>query len=307
MNRKPLYFLAFFLLVLTVFSPKAYSDAEEEVHNKYVVRAYTEIEVENFNGKVNISSWNNDYVDVHALKRTEMDQDELDLVRIEVTNDGVMEIKTVNGMNDTFFKRVFNYGISKIETFYTTNFPEKNTYFDRIFRTIHQASPKVTVDYTLKIPKSITFITIKTFDGDVELKGTQANLNIRTVNGLIFVDSPKGRIKAKTSNGNISISGGALLRDAETTNGNIKAELSGKLIDNTFISTTNGSIDLYLSPDMNAEIEMKTVNGKISATDIHLDLETLFSKHIIGTVGSGEKRIFVSTVNGNISLNREYQ
>lgn len=279
MRRKLAILLAFIIIVFLFLAPEAYPDAEEEFHQTYTVDAGTEVEVKNVNGEINISTWDENYVDVRALKRTKKDRDELDLVTIEVTLNEILEIETVHRKSeeDSFFKRMLGWS----------------------------RSPKVSVDFTIKLPGSVILNEAVSVNGNVKVHGTRGDTIVKTTNGSIVVDNTDGFIEVKTTNGNISITGGAMVREAKATNGSIKVSLPENRIENTHISTVNGSVDLYLSPDINADIELKTVNGKISAGGFLMTVETISKREFIGTLGSGGETIFVKTVNGSISLHKE--
>ena len=62
---------------------------------------------------------------------------------------------------------------------------------------------------------------------------------------------------------------------------------------------------MYLYRDMNADIELTTINGKISATGISLTLDTMSRNHLIATIGSGGLKISAKTVNGSIRMNNK--
>ena len=280
MKWKAAIYLAVILIAVLFLSTEALSNAEEEFHQTYKVEADTEVEVKNINGDVHISGWDEDYVDVRALKRTKRGQRELDMVTIEVHIDDVMKIETVHGKrsqdDDTFFKRVFGgMGMS---------------------------SPKVTVEYTIRIPESVILGKANTLNGNVKLNGTRGDTIIQSVNGNIIAEKTKGLIEAKTTNGDINITGDAGVREARTINGNIKVSIPDDGNDDIRISSVNGSIDVYLSPDIDAELELKTTNGRISARDFRITLDTISSRRFAGTLGSGGKTISVRTTNGSINL-----
>lgn len=298
MNRKLTILLAFIIIAFSFLAPEAYPDAEEEFHKTYTVDAGTKVEVKNVNGEINISTWDENYVDVRALKRTKKDRDELDLVTIEVNLNEILEIKTVHRKSteeDSFLKRMLGWS----------------------------RSLKVSVDFTIKLPGSVILSSAVSVNGNVKVHGTRGDTIVKTTNGSIVVDNTDGFIEAKTTNGNISITGGATVRqakttngsisisdgalisEAKTTNGSINVSLPEKLVDNIYISTVNGSVDLYLSPDINADIKLKTVIGKISAGGFLMTVETISKREFIGTLGSGGETISVKTVNGSISLHKE--
>ncbi|GAF71755.1 unnamed protein product, partial [marine sediment metagenome] len=223
-----------------------------------------------------------DYVDVHALKQTKKDRDELDLVSIEVTVNGTMRIETVQSRRS-----------------------EDDSFFGRVFGKIYRKWPKVSVEYTIKLPKSSILARVSTVNGNVELHGTRGGTSVHTTNGKISVRETEGYVDAKITNGSISITDGATVRSAKSTNGNITATISEELAENVDISTVNGSVDLYLPSDINADVDLKTVNGGISAGGLRMIVDSISKRHFTGTLGSGGKTINVSTVNGSVSLHKE--
>ena len=294
--RKLIIYFACILTAVFILAPKAHSSAEEEFHHTCTVDAGTEVAVKNINGNIQISTWEKNYVDIHALKKTKKGHNELDKVTIEVETNGILRIETVKNQSykeDSFFKRIFGINVSW---------------------------PKVDVEYTIKLPTSLVLSEVITTNAKIALIGTRGNTTARTTNGTINLDDCEGTIEAKTTNGNITIAGGAHVRlarstngsisvtdgatlsEAKSTNGSIKTSLPDELTESTNFSTINGSIDLYLSPDINAEIEMKTVNGSISARGFRIMLDTISRKHILGTLGSGGETITARTVNGSINL-----
>ena len=284
MKNKTAVFLTIILFAALFFSEKAFSENREEFHQTYTVKADTEVEVKNINGKVLISTWDKDSVDVFAIKRTRRGRNELDKMKIEVTIGDVMEIKTIKRKYDD---------------------SGEDTFFKRTFRRMRLRSPKVTVDYTIKLPGNVWLSEARTTNGTVELQGTRGDTYAHTTNGNVIVDSSEGYIKAKTTNGNITINGDTAVSEARTTNGSISASLSAQYTQDTEISTTNGSVELYLYPDMNADIELKTINGKISAAGISLTLDTMSRNHLVGKIGSGGHKILTKTINGSIRLNKK--
>ena len=282
MNRKLSIYLsiiiAFFLSV-----PKAYSDASyvEQFHKNFTLDAGTEVEVYNVNGEIDVSTWGEDYVEVGVQKRTNEDRDELDKVTIEMNLDEILEIRAIfrkPEQDDSFFGRMFGWAGS---------------------------SPKVSVDFTIKLPESVILSIAESVNGNVRINGTRGNTVAKTTNGSIHVDKTNGLIETRTTNGNIYVTGGATVSEAKTTNGSIEVSLPKNRIENTDISTVNGSVDLYMSPDINADISLKTVNGKISAGGFLMTVDTISKREFTGTLGSGGKTISVRTVNGSIELHKE--
>ena len=260
-----------------------FADAEEEFHETYTVENGTEVEIHNVNGRIEVSSWDKDYVDVHALKRTRHGKDELKRVSIEVTSNGVLEIKTKYHKYD----------------------PDDDRLFRRLVNRFFSFGHKVSVDYTVKIPEHAELRKVKTLNGSVKIIETNGDTDASTTNGNITVERAKGIVIAKTTNGNITVSETAALEKARTVNGGIDVTLPERIQCDSDISTVNGSINLYAQFDMSAEIDFKTVNGSISAEGFSITIDTVSKKRLTGMLRDGGNAINVNAVNGSIRLNKK--
>ncbi|NQV19033.1 MAG: hypothetical protein HQ534_10875 [Armatimonadetes bacterium] len=235
----------------------------EEFRETYDLGSGTKLNVSNKNGGISISNWENSFIEVFAIKKTFLNEDELKKVEI-----------IINQENDEF----------NIQTEY----PTKNA--------------KVSVSYEIKVPSYIIVNDILTSNGKISLQGTTGNSILKTSNGKIFVRNVDGIINANTSNGKISIFETKGIIYARTSNGKIEVELPDIIDQDIDVSTSNGAIKIYLSPETDAELEMKTTNGKISLNDIKLIVSKISSTHVKGELGIGGNRINIRTSNGNINL-----
>jgi len=235
----------------------------EEFRETYDVASGTKLNVTNSNGGISISKWENSYVEVFAIKKTFLNEDELKKVEI-----------IINQEYDEF----------NIQTEY----PTKNA--------------KVSVSYEIKVPSYILVNDILSSNGTISLQGTTGNSILKTSNGRISVRNVDGIINAKTSNGKISILETKGIIRAHTSNGKIEVELPDLIDQEIEVSTSNGAIKIYLSQQTDAELEMKTSNGKISLNDIKLVVSKISSTHVKGELGNGGNKIYVRTSNGNINL-----
>lgn len=260
-----------------------FADAEEEFHETYTVENGTEVEIHNVNGRIEVSSWDKDYVDVYALKRTKRDRDELKRVSIEVTANSVLEIKT----------KYHKYN------------PDEDNFFKRLSSRFFPACLKVSVDYTVKIPEHAALGKVRTVNGSVKIIETNGDTDVSTINGNVTVDRARGIVTAKTTNGNITVSETAALRKARTVNGGINVTFPERIQCDSDISTVNGSVNLYAQFDMSAEIDFKTVNGSISAEGFSITIDTVSKRRLTGMLRDGGNTIKVNAVNGSIRLNKK--
>ncbi len=252
----------------------------EKFHQTYTLKPGTRIKVYNIKGKIEISKWDEDKVEVNALKSTRVGKDELKKVKIEVTMNGDMEIRT--------------------------KYLEKKA--------------KVAVDYEIKVPGNVVVTNVETSNGGIELKGTQGpsslntsngrikvedvdgDIDVEASNGQIKIEDVSGYVNAETSNGWIDIKGSAGISKVITSNGSIKVEIPDIKGNGVEIETSLGSIELYISPDLNADIEMSTSLGTVSYHDIKLAVSESKETHVRGKLGKGGPKIMVNTSMGSIDL-----
>ena len=223
------------------------------------------LSLSNFNGTIEISSWDKLEVEIIAHKRVRAsDRDtaqellqELDIVINQ--GDAKIEIETQKPRRKSGRRSFFNWLFGDGDISYS-------------------------VSYELKIPY-------------------ETDLNLNTSNGNIALENIKGQIRMHSTNGKINARGVNGLVRCNTTNGSIRVEFEDiPLEDEISFITTNGSIKLYLPKTYGAEVDLKTTNGKI-VTDFPLTLEKQWSRNRLkGNINGGGGELQCSTTNGNIYL-----
>jgi len=145
------------------------------------------------------------------------------------------------------------------------------------------------VTYTLTVPAAANLDTISTVNGEVEIAGVSGTVNAESVNGGIYLENLTGDA------------------DLETTNGNIEAHFDrmqgSQHID---ADTVNGRITLHIPENASARVSAETLNGSINAEDFGLEVDSggFVGKDLNDTIGSGEARIDLDTVNGGIRIRK---
>jgi hypothetical protein len=142
----------------------------------------------------------------------------------------------------------------------------------------------VSVEFTIRLPAGVR-MDASTVNGSVTIDGATSEVVARTVNGSVDARSVSGPVSAKTTNGNIDVRAGVL--DSRTE-----------------YSTTNGSITVELPSRTNADLDMRTVNGRVSS-DFPVTVEGSFSpRRLRAKLGDGGPTVRMSTVNGSIRLRK---
>jgi DUF4097 and DUF4098 domain-containing protein YvlB len=107
------------------------------------------------------------------------------------------------------------------------------------------------------------------------------------VNGSVDAVSTTGPVQASTVNGSVHTTMGRFEGDQDLD-----------------YRTVNGSVVAEFTGDVDADIDLSTVNGRFQ-TDWPVTLTgRIDPKHLRATLGKGGRRIRLSTVNGNVELRK---
>jgi hypothetical protein len=128
---------------------------------------------------------------------------------------------------------------------------------------------------------------------DVVLTNVNGELTIDSLTGDIVIGLVNGSIKIKDHTGNISIG---------LTNGDIQAKTILPLNGTCQITTVNGEIGLNIPTATSATFSAKLTNGNISVNNLSLKNTNITRFQTNGTLGNGEGKIDLTTVNGTIQV-----
>ncbi len=204
------------------------------------------LSVHNVKGRIDITAWAGDYVDVRAVKRAGWHASDLEKVRIEIDRGTNVAIRSV--------------------------YLSKNV--------------DVTVDYTIRIPAAIRLDTVENVTGDIQIIGVSECQAAKTVTGRLVIWSAAGP------------------RRAESVTGNVEVRLS-RLDGDAFFKSVTGDIDVYLKPEIEANLDVSMVTGRITNDGLKIWLGDLMSsKHLRGILGAGGPTIRIEVVTGAVNLHR---
>ena len=147
-------------------------------------------------------------------------------------------------------------------------------------------SNQIAVDFDIGVPAGVKIGT-HTVNSDVSITGVTSEVRANTVNGRVDVETDGGPVSASSVNGAVHA---AMLHYHPTQ-------------DMRF-STVNGSVVVELPNDVNAPVELSTVNGRFT-TDFPVTLSgRIDPRHLRATLGKGGPTITMRTVNGNVELRK---
>ncbi|MDB4886592.1 MAG: hypothetical protein JWN79_2030 [Gemmatimonadetes bacterium] len=144
----------------------------------------------------------------------------------------------------------------------------------------------VAVDFEVRVPKGVR-VGAWSVNGSVSVDGVSNEVLAGTVNGSVDAVSAGGPVQASTVNGSVRASMGRLDGTQDLT-----------------FSTVNGTVVAEFAGDVDADVDLRTVNGRFR-TDWPMTMTgRIDPKHLRATLGKGGRRITLSTVNGNVELRK---
>jgi DUF4097 and DUF4098 domain-containing protein YvlB len=275
----------------------------EDFHFSYPLSAGGRIELEGFNGSVEITGWDKDLVEIDGTKYAGSEE-RLKQIKVDIAPaaDSIV-IRTTRPM-----ERFGNAGIK----------------------------------YSLHVPRRAELASIVSSNGSIRVESIDGRARLKTSNGGIHATGIHGSLDAQTSNGTIDVSdviGDAIVRtsnggiraevkkgnfDAHTNNGSITARLlesdsrpvrlesSNGHIEVTMdaarevhASTSNSTITVRMPGSVGATVRAHTSNASVTS-DFNVSVHGgTISKHSLeGTIGSGGPLLDLGTSNGGIKLVR---
>ena len=147
----------------------------------------------------------------------------------------------------------------------------------------HDEHDDVTVTFTVKVPAGVRFVG-RTVNGGIAARDLDADVQVATVNGSAEASS-RGFVEATTVNGSVRVKMG-------------RTDWKGSLD----LTTVNGDVTVELPGSPSMDVRGSTLNGSFE-TDFPLTVSGRFGpRRLNGTLGSGGRRLTLTTVNGSIHL-----
>ncbi|HEY7334816.1 MAG TPA: DUF4097 family beta strand repeat-containing protein [Bryobacteraceae bacterium] len=232
----------------------AWNRAQEDFHYSYPLVAGGKIEVDNFNGSIDISGWDQNTVEIGGTKYAG-DASRLKDVQIEVTH-------TADSVTIRTTRPPGHWGSSGVR--YSIRIP-RHSELARISSSngaIHADS----IDGPARLHTS---------NGAIRGYGITGMLDLQTSNGAIDLTDLSSPTTAHTSNGSVSLSFDQIREvHASTSNGRITLRLPGTPDASINARTSNGSIHSEFDVTTHGLISKHRLEGTVGAGGPVLDLST---------------------------------
>lgn len=284
--------------------------ARREVRHTYRVRPGAVVTLENVRGDITVTTWDRSEVEIRAVKTGPADV--LDEVHIAI---------------DAHPDRVD----------IRTEYPQRS----RFFWWGRWSDVRVSVAYTLQVPRRIHLDNIRTVSGDVSIRGIQGRVSVRSVSGAVTVHEiagdvdlesvsgglevtdvegdmtvrtvsrdiqirrVRGSVRLKAVSGDIEVWESRIQRlHAETVSGDISYHGRLNPEGRYELETLSGTVELVLPADAAVELWASTYSGEIE-TDFEVRVRGRVSpRSLVGTIGRGGPILRIRTFSGDIRIRR---
>jgi len=277
----------------------------EDFHYSYPQTAGGRFSLDNFNGSVEISGWDQNTVDISGTKYAESES-LLHSMQIEASSSGnAVRVKTTRpdlhhgNMGAKYVIRVPRQ--TALEDVSSSNGSIR-------VEDINGHAHLSTSNGSVHLGKINGNVDAHSSNGSIEVQDVKGDVNFTTSNGSVHASNVEGAFEAETSNGGIH----AHLHDTPsgrpirliTSNGDIDLEVDALRQNDVIASTSNGPITVRMPASVSANVHASTNSGGSVRSDFDVLIHSgEISKHRIeGTIGGGGPNIDLTTSNGNIAL-----
>ena len=280
---------------------------KEDFHYSFQQGAGGRLDLENFNGSVEILGWDQNSVDVSGTKYAE-DESMLRAMRVEATQNG----NTVQVRTSRPEPRRWNGGAK-----YIIRVPRRTELVRiqssngslRIEDVEGPASDLNTSNGAIRLRNIKGRVDARTSNGAVDVQTVEGGVTVRTSNGGVTLDNVRGSLSVTTSNGAIR---GTLVDSSPneaikltTSNGPVDVKLQMPRNNDVIASTSNGSITIRMPSNAGARLNATTSSHDSIQTDFDMQVRGMMSRHKLeGTLGSGGPLLQLNTSNGSIKILR---
>ena len=157
------------------------------------------------------------------------------------------------------------------------------------------------VFYHITLPRDWQ-VDVEQKNGEMVLKNIANNLTARNENGNMSLIAVDGLTQVEVTNGNIDLHDLSGSVHATLINGNIDADVEMADGGSIELGVINGNIALDIPKNISAGFTAQTKNGGIHLNNLSLQNSSTGNNLVTGTLGDGNGKIVLGTVNGSITV-----
>lgn len=241
---------------------------EREENDQQVEGAFTEVEIRNVAGSIEVIGAANGPVKVHSVK-TAPSRASLDALRVDIQKQG---------------------GRLVIE--------EK--------RDAPPAGWRGSIDFTVTVPRSVTVVRARSVSGSVTVRdaGTGVDQWLNTVSGSISTNGSRD-LRVGTTSGSIDFVSAGKTLEARSVSGSIEGTIDAiEKGGSVSMRTVSGSVRVDAFADLDASLDLHSVSGTVSC-DFPVSIVDQRRSRLQGRIGQGSIPVEIRTTSGRISISRK--
>lgn len=264
----------------------------------FTVSGPPEIQLETFDGAIEVHSWDRNEVEIDIEKRA-MEQSLVDQMRVTAEQQGDRIVVKVSGPGRREFEGIqvgINFGPSaRLRVAVPRQSQLTATSGDGSI-TVEDVRGKIALtatDGTVRASRLTGEITVRSGDGGIRMERIEGAIDIETDDGSIVLDGRPSVLRARTSDGSIRV----------------EIEPDSAMNDDWDVQTGDGSITLSLPSSFNGLIDVETRDGAVRANHPSLTNETRDGegrserrRTLKATLGSGGRTLKVRSGDGTIRI-----
>jgi DUF4097 and DUF4098 domain-containing protein YvlB len=279
------------------------SKYNRDFHYSYSMKPGGRLDIETFNGSVDISGWDQPTVDISGTKYGPTPE-AADSLKVDISNSpDAVSVRIVRPS-----VRRNNEGARLV-----IKMP-RGALLDRIvssngsIRTADGTGPARlhTSNGSIHVQDLRGALTAETSNAAVELDGVEGDVTAHSSNGHIRAERINGALEAHTSNSsvNLKVERADKPVKVESSNGAVDVSLVPDFASNVRVNTSNSSITVHVPTEPNARLIAHTSNGNIMS-DFDMRVRGEFNKNRMeGTLGRGDGLFDLNTSNSSIRILR---
>ena len=267
---------------------------------KFAVTGTPDVQLDTFNGAIDVHSWDRSEVEVEIEKRA-MEQALVDDMKVTAEQHGNKVVIKVTrpGRSDSF------EGV------------QIGVHFSPSAR-IRVALPRQSTltatsgDGSIVVEDVDGKITLTTNDGSVRGSRLSGDISVRSGDGSIRMDRAAGKLDVETEDGSITLEARLSALRARTADGSIRLDVEpdSVMTEDWEVQTVDGSIVLSLPPSFNGLLDAETRDGVVRTNNPNVSSDKQSGEGrreerrqtLRATLGSGGKTVRVRSGDGSIRI-----
>jgi len=163
-----------------------------------------------------------------------------------------------------------------------------------------------TVSFQIVIPNGVKVVEAHSISGSITVRDVQPGIDetLSTISGSVSTSAARN-LDASTTSGGIQFAMTGSTLNARSVSGSITGTMAG--LGNgasARLSTISGSVSLGSSGQMDANVSLHSVSGRVSC-DFPITIQQEKRNRLEGKIGNGSGTLDVGTVSGGISVTKD--